>query len=334
MAKKIICWRPMYDPSGHDLLRDAGLLVDVIDSPDAQAVSAAMVDAAALWVRTPERVDGNIMDAAENLVVISTSGFGTDNIDIPAATERGILVVNHRGFGRTPVAEHSIMLMLATLKQLIWSDCAARDGSAWSMRSAMQIYELEGKTVGLIGLGYIGAEIARKLRVAFNCRVLAYDPYVDARLAHAVGVEVNSNLHTMLGECRILCLAAELTNETRVIIGAEELAALPNGAIVVNAARGALLDLEALADFLDSGHISAAGLDVVSPEPLPEGHRLLKHRNTVLTPHTAGVSLEATRRLAISASSQILMALEGQLPMFTVNPEAWVGDVSRRPSLC
>ena len=331
MPNKIVCWRPMYDPTGHDLLRDAGAVIEVIDNPDAQAVAAAIVDARALWVRTPERVDSNLMDAGKNLVVISTSGFGTDNIDIQAATERGILVVNHQGFGRTPVAEHSVMLMLATLKQLIWSDRAARDGSAWNMRSGMQIYELEGKTVGLIGLGYIGAEIARKLQLAFNCRVLAYDPYVDARLAQAVSVELHSNLTKMLGECRVLCLAAELTDETRMIIGVKELAALPKGAIVVNAARGALLDLEALADSLDNGHIAAAGLDVVSPEPLPKGHRLLKHPNTVFTPHTAGVSFEATNRLAHSACNQILMALRGQLPLFPVNPEAWNASVSRQP---
>ena len=331
MANKIVCWRPMYDPSGHELLRATGAEVEIIDMPDAQAVAAAIKDAHALWVRTPERVDAELMDAGDNLVVISTSGFGTDNIDLSAATERGILVVNHQGFGRTPVAEHSIMLMLAALKQLIWSDRATRDASAWATRSAMRIYELEGKTVGLVGLGYIGAELAKKLRLGFNCRVLAYDPYVDPRLAHAAGAEVFGDLHTMLKECGLLCLTAELTEETKMIIGSDELAALPNGAVVVNAARGALLDLDALADALDSGHLAAAGLDVVSPEPLPDGHRLLRHPNTVMTPHTAGVTSEATSRLAHSACDQITAALEGRLPKFPVNREAWDSLNSRRP---
>jgi phosphoglycerate dehydrogenase-like enzyme len=272
------------------------------------------------------------MDAGENLVVISTSGFGTDNIDVPAATERGILVVNHQGFGRTPVAEHSIMLMLAALKQLIWTDRATRDASAWTERSGMRIYELEGKTVGLVGLGYIGAELAKKLQHGFNCRVLAYDPYVDPRLAHAAGAEIFGDLHAMLSECCLLCLAAELTDETRMIIGADELAALPKGAVVINAARGALLNLDALADALDSGHVAAAGLDVVSPEPLPDGHRLLTHPNTVMTPHTAGVTTEATNRLAHSACDQITAALAGRLPTFPVNGEVWDAAYSRRPS--
>ncbi len=332
MAHKIVCWRPMYDPSGHDLLRATGADVEIIDTPDAQAVAAALKGAHALWVRTPERVDAELMDAGENLVVISTSGFGTDNIDVPAATERGILVVNHQGFGRTPVAEHSIMLMLAALKQLIWTDRATRDASAWTERSGMRIYELEGKTVGLVGLGYIGAELAKKLQHGFNCRVLTYDPYVDPRLAHAAGAEIFGDLHAMLSECCLLCLAAELTDETRMIIGADELAALPKGAVVINAARGALLNLDALADALDSGHVAAAGLDVVSPEPLPDGHRLLTHPNTVMTPHTAGVTTEATNRLAHSACDQITAALAGRLPTFPVNGEVWDAANSRRPS--
>ncbi len=331
MTHKIVCWRPMYDPAGHDLLRANGADVEVIDTPNAQVVAAAIMDADALWVRTPERVDAELMDAGENLVVISTSGFGTDNIDIPAATDRGILVVNHQGFGRTPVAEHSIMLMLAALKQLIWSDQATRDASAWTKRSGMQIFELEGKTVGLVGLGYIGAELAKKLRLGFNCRVVAYDPYVNPRLAYAAGVEIFGDLRGMLSECDLLCLAAELTDETRMIIGADELAALPKGAVVINAARGALLDLDALADALDSGHVAAAGLDVVSPEPLPSGHRLLTHPNTVMTPHTAGVTTEATNRLAHSACDQITAVLAGRLPQFPVNREVWDAANSRRP---
>ena len=332
MAHKIVCWRPMYDPKGHELLRATGAVVEIIDAPDAQAVAAAIMDADALWVRTPERVDAELMDAGENLVVISTSGFGTDNIDVPAATERGILVVNHQGFGRTPVAEHSIMLMLAALKQLIWTDRATRDASAWTERSGMRIHELEGKTVGLVGLGYIGTELAKKLQLGFNCRVLAYDPYVDPRLAYAAGAEIFGDLHAMLSECCLLCLAAELTDETRMIIGADELAALPKGAVVINAARGALLNLDALADALDSGHVAAAGLDVVSPEPLPDGHRLLTHPNTIMTPHTAGVTTEATNRLAHSACDQITAALAGRLPMFPVNGEVWDAAYSRRPS--
>ena len=331
MKQKVVVWRPMYDPTGHKLLEQGGAEVVVIDTSDAQQVVAELGDAKALWVRTPERVTADMLDAAGDLVVVSTSGFGTDNVDIGAATARGILVVNHLGFGRIPVAEHSIMLMLAALKQMIWCDQAARDGSAWAKRTGLKLYELDGKTVGIVGLGYIGSELATKLRLGFRCRVLAYDPYVNPRLANAAGVELRADLNDMLGECRVLCLCAELTDETRNMIGAKELARLPEGAVVVNAARGQLLDLDALVAALDSGRVAAAGLDVVYPEPLPPGHPLLKHPRAVLTPHTAGLSAETTARLARSAADQILKALGGEMPKFPLNPEAWDGPLSRRP---
>jgi len=331
MSDKIVLWRAMYDPAGHDLLADAGANVVVVDSADTQALAAELGDAKALWVRTPERVTEDILDAAPDLVVVSTSGFGTDNIAIDAATARGILVVNHLGFGRTPVAEHTIALMLAAAKQLVWSDRAYRDGSAWSERSGLQVTELAGKTVGIVGLGYIGAELARKLALGFDCRVLAYDPYVDPRLAFAARVEQVADLHTMLGRCDFLCVAAELTDETRKMIDATALAALPQGAIVVNAARGDIVDLDALDAALESGHLRAAGLDVVFPEPLPDGHPLLANPRVTFSPHTAGVTTEAASALTRSAAEQILTALEGRAPRYPVNPATWDGPLSRRP---
>ncbi|MEX2614523.1 MAG: NAD(P)-dependent oxidoreductase [Alphaproteobacteria bacterium] len=331
MADKVVLWRPMYDQVGHRLLTDGGAELAIVDSSDAQDLVRELRDAKALWVRTPERVTADILDAADDLAIVSTSGFGTDNIDIPAATARGILVVNHQGFGRTPVSEHSIMLMMAAMKQIRWGDRAARDGSAWDQRTGLEIFELEGKTVGLVGLGYIGSELARKLIHGFTCRVLAYDPYVDPRLALTSGVTLMDDLHAMLKQCRILCLCAELTDETRYIIAADELAQLPDGAIVVNAARGQLLDLDALVKALDNGPVAAAGLDVVYPEPLAAGHPVLTHDKIVLTPHIAGMSAEATNRLAHSAADQILAGLKGRMPKFPLNPAAWEGPNSRRP---
>src|SRR5258708_39807509 len=161
LKRRVVLWRPMYHPDGHEMLAEGGADVIVIDSSNADEVKQALHGAHALWVRTPERVTADVLDAGKNLIVVSTSGFGTDNIDIPAATERGILVVNHRGFGRVPVSEHAIMLMLAAMKQLVWGDRAARDGTAWQMRSGRELAELEGKTVGIVGVGFIGSAIAR-----------------------------------------------------------------------------------------------------------------------------------------------------------------------------
>jgi phosphoglycerate dehydrogenase-like enzyme len=282
-------------------------------------------------VRTPERVTADVLDAGKDLVVVSTSGFGTDNIDIPAATERGILVVNHQGFGRVPVSEHTIMMILATAKQLVWGDKGVRDGSAWTARSGLKITELEGKTVGIVGIGYIGSELARKLKYGFRCRVLGYDPYVNPRLARLAAVEMMPDLHAMIRESQILVLVPELTSETRNMIGPNELATLPKDAIVINTGRGQVVDFLALNDALENGHLFAAGIDAFYPEPLPNGHPLLSNPRVTFSPHVAGTTIEASLQLARSAADQILTALRGELPAFPVNKAAWEGSRARRP---
>jgi phosphoglycerate dehydrogenase-like enzyme len=223
------------------------------------------------------------------------------------------------------------MMMLASAKQLVWGDRGVRDGSAWSSRSGLQISELEGKTVGIVGLGYIGSEIARKLKYGFNCRVLAYDPYVNPRVVRLVDARIVKDLHAMLPECQFLVLVPELTPETRGLIGAKELAALPKGAIVVNTGRGQVLDFDALNDALENGQLFAAAIDAYFPEPLPAEHPLLRNPKATLSPHIAGTTVEASLQLARSAADQILTALSGTLPAFPLNKVAWDGPKSRRP---
>ena len=328
---RVVLWRSMYHAAGHNMLADGGADVVVVDSTNKDELKQVLYGARALWVRTPERVTADVLDAGNDLVVVSSSGFGTDNIDIAAATERGILVVNHQGFGRVPVSEHSIMLILATAKQLLWGDRGVRDGSAWSARSGLEIMELEGRTVGIVGVGYIGSELARKLKYGFNCRVVGYDPYVNPRVAKLAGIEMLSDLHAMLGVSQILVLVPELTSETRGLIGARELASLPKGAIVINTGRGQVLDFSALNNALDNGHLFAAGIDAFYPEPLPNDHPLLKNPKVTFSPHIAGATIEASLLLARSAAEQILAALEGTMPAFPMNKPAWEGVRSRRP---
>jgi phosphoglycerate dehydrogenase-like enzyme len=313
------------------MLADGGADVVVVDSTNRDELKQVLHGARALWVRTPERVTADVLDAGKDLLVVSTSGFGTDNIDIPAATERGILVVNHQGFGRVPVSEHTIMMILATAKQLVWGDRGVRDGSAWNMRSGLEITELEGRTVGIVGVGYIGSEIARKLKYGFNCRVLGYDPYVNPRLARLAGIDMMPDLPSMLGQSQILVLVPELTPETRAMIGGRELALLPKGAIVINTGRGQVLDFAALNTALDSGHLFGAGIDAFYPEPLPGDHPLLKNPKVTFSPHIAGATVETSLLLARSAAEQILGALGGTMPAFPVNKNAWEGERSRRP---
>jgi len=328
---KVVVWRPMYDQVGHKLFEEAGADLVVVDSTDAQAVMAELPDARAIWVRTPERITADMLDAAPELVVVSTSGFGTDNVDIPAATERGILVVNNLGFGRKPVSEHTVMLLLAVMNRLTWADRGARDGSAWSMRTNTDFRELEGSTVGILGLGYIGSELARKLTTGFRCRVIGYDPYANKRIPLNVGAQMVDDLDDMLRQVSVLCICAELTDETRNVISKRELELLPKGSVVTNTARGQILDLDALAEALASGHIMGAGIDVTYPEPLPSNHPIYAQENVIFTPHTAGLTMETATAQTRFSVGQVMTVLGGGEPTFPVNPEAWSGSASRKP---
>lgn len=320
---KVVLWRPMYHSLGHTLLQEAGADIVVVDSGDAVELKQALHGAHALWVRAPERVTADVLDAGKNLVVVSSSGFGTDNIDIMAATARGVLVVNQCGFGRVPVSEHAVLLTLACMKRLVWGDKGVRDGTAWTTRSGMSLGQLEGSTVGIIGIGFVGSEIARKLRYGFNCRVLGYDPHADPRLTALAGVEMSADLGDLLRQSTVLILAPALTDETRHMIGATDLASLPKGAIVINVGRGQVLDHDALANALKDGQIAAAALDVFHPEPLPSNHPLLSNPSVTFSPHIAGNTSEATEGMSRSAAEQIVMCLGGRIPRFPVNPEAW-----------
>ena len=332
MAKpKVVVWRPMYDQIGHKLLEEAGADLVVVDTTDAQAVMAELPDAKAIWIRTPERITADMMDAAPELVVISTSGFGTDNVDIPAATERGILVVNNLGFGRKPVSEHTVMLLLAVMNRLTWGDRSTRDASGWSARTNVSFRELEGSTVGILGLGYIGSELARKLHHGFRCRVLGYDPHVNPRLPLAAGAQMVDRLDDLLKQVSVLCICAELNDETRNMISKRELALLPKGSVVVNTARGQILDLDALSDALASGHVFGAGIDTTYPEPLPSAHPIFTQENVIFTPHTAGLTSETATEQTRFSVSQIIDVVSGRAPTFPVNPEAWDGEASRKP---
>lgn len=322
-GNRVVLWRPMYHPLGHALLAEAGAEVVVVDSSDAGELKRSLGEARVLWVRAPEQVTADVLDAGRHLIAVSSSGFGTDNIDIAAATARGVVVFNHRGFGRVPVSEHAILLILAAMKRLLLGDKGVRDGTAWVARSDLSLGELGSSTVGIVGIGYVGSELARKLRYGFGCRVIGYDPYADPRLTNLADIEMVADLRDLLRQSKVLVLAPSLTDETRNMIGAAELANLPDGAIVVNVGRGQVLDLDALAGAMESGHVLAAGLDVFYPEPLPTTHPLLSNERVIFSPHIAGNTTEATVGLARSAAEQILACLRGEMPKFAVNPQAW-----------
>jgi D-3-phosphoglycerate dehydrogenase/microcystin synthetase protein McyI len=312
----------MYHPAGEELLaRHAD--IRILRDPTRETVAEAIRPATAVFVRYPCRLQGDAIRAASDLVVISASGRGTDAIDIPAATERGIAVVNNPGLGSVPVSEHTLGFMLDLAKQISDSNAGVRRGKGWGEGYRSTRIHLEGRTLGVIGCGQIGTEVVRKCAVGFGMRVLVYDPYIPPSKAEAFGGTWVRELTPLLSESDFVSLHPELTEETRGMIGEAELECMRRDAFLINTARGQVLQQPALLRALDEGWIAGAALDVFDPEPPPADSPLYAHDNLILTPHVAGLTVEAREQLALSAVNQILQVLGGERPPYLVNPEVW-----------
>ena len=246
------------------------------------------------------------IEAAPRLKVISRHGVGYDGVDLDAATRRGIPVLIAPAANSISVAELTIGLILAAGRALLRHDAAIRSG-AWD-RSHVGI-QLSGRTIGLVGIGSIGRIVARAA-VGLGMHVIAYDPYVRPG-SEPAGIELVDSLDALLQRSHVLSLHCPLTDSTRNIIGAAQLARLPKGAIVVNAARGGLVDDLALAEALKSGQVAAAGLDTFPKEPLPAGHPFFTLPNIVMTPHMGGSTDAALDSVAVIAVDHALAVLNG-----------------------
>ena len=261
------------------------------------------------------------LDRCPELLVISAWGAGYDTVDVAACSERGVIVVNQSGGNKEAVAEHALAMMVTLLKRIDESGRSLRRGRA-TVREDFMGRDLLDKTLGIVGLGNIGARMAEIAGVAFRMRVLAYDPYVDADTCKARGAE-KTDLATLLAESDIVTLHCPLTDETRHMLDAAAYAAMKAGALFVNTARGGIHDEEALYDALVSGHLGGAGLDVWSVEPPPADHPLLGLDNVVASPHTAGITDDSRRRLTEIAIEQLADILAGRKPPRLINAEAW-----------
>lgn len=302
--------------------------VDVIDGAtlDAAGLDAALASAHGLV----GGVAATHLDRAPALEVVGIPGSGWDHVDVAGATARGILVVNAAGAQHAAVAEHAVGLMLALAKRIAVSDrifhTEARfvgrehfTGDGWPGWPE----ELSGKTVGIVGFGFVGRDLARKCRLGFDMRVLAYDPYADPDEAARQGVDMVDALEHLLPRCDFVSLHVPLTAATRNLVGEAELAAMRPTAYLVNLARGGVVDEEALLRALRDGWIAGAGLDVFAEEPGPAGHPLYTLANVVCTAHLGGWVREAVPRLAGVMAREMLTALRGERPWRLVNPEAW-----------
>ena len=269
------------------------------------------------------------------LKVVARAGIGLDNVDVPAATARGVLVVNAPQSNIVTAAEHALALLLAVARQIPAAH-ASLAGGAWK-RSQFSGVEIADKTVGVLGLGRIGQLFAARI-AAFGTHVIAYDPYLQPARAASMGVEL-VDLPTLLQRADIISVHLPKTKETLGLIGAAELATVKPGLIIINAARGGLIDEQALADALAEGRVAGAGIDVYSTEPATADNPLLSAPNIVLTPHLGASTAEAQDKAGTAVARSVKLALRGDFVPDAVNVQAagpvadevrpWIPLVSR-----
>ncbi|WP_040159155.1 2-hydroxyacid dehydrogenase [Nigerium massiliense] len=265
-------------------------------------------------------VTRKVMDACPDLRMVTVTRGGPVNADKQAATEHGVVVSFTPGRNATATTEHSLAMILAAVRQIAQRHEELRQGK-WPgnlYRYDLVGPELAGGTVGLVGYGAIGSRVALVLQ-AMGMRVRVFDPYFKGELPE--GMEAVDDLDDLLASANVLTLHARLTDDNKGMIGAREMALMPEGSVLVNCARGGLLDYDALCDALDSGHLYAAACDVLPAEPLPPDHRILHTDRLTVTPHLAGASKQAAELAADIGARDIAAFVHGERPQHVANPE-------------
>jgi D-3-phosphoglycerate dehydrogenase len=297
------------------LLLRASARLDVLESHDAERLAALVHDMDAIIVRRPTFMVGrDLIAAAPKLRVVGRHGAGVNNVDVDAANAAGIIVTYTPGANTDSVAQLTIGLLLAVTRKIIPAHLAM-SGGVWTRDRYMGL-EMTGLTMGVIGVGRIGRAVGR-IAAAMGMRVLGFDPYLTA-WPEAVTA---APLADLLRQSDVVTVHTPLTAETRGLVGRAEIAQMKRGAVIVNTARGGIVDEMALCEALASGQIGGAGLDAFEQEPLPADHPLQRAPNVVLTPHMGAVTDASLRRMGMTVAEDVLRALAGQAPRFPLNPE-------------
>jgi D-3-phosphoglycerate dehydrogenase len=323
---RILIAEPLAE-AGVELLR-AHHEVDARASTTREELLAAVAGVDALVVRSATRVDAEVLEAGRNLKVVGRAGIGLDNVDLAAATRLGVMVVNAPQSNVISAAEHTVALILAQARNIPQAHVALREGR-WE-RGRFQGAELYGKTLGIIGLGRVGALVAQRLN-AFGMRLLAFDPYVSRDRAAQMGVELAS-LADVLARADVVTVHLPKTPDTTGLIGETELAAMKPGARLVNTARGGIVDEAALAKAVGDGQLAGAALDVFAEEPTTQSP-LFGLEGVVVTPHLGASTTEAQDKAGIAIAEQLLLALAGQFVPNAVNVDAGAVPDAVRPFL-
>jgi D-3-phosphoglycerate dehydrogenase len=292
--------------AGLDLLHaDVTVAIDAVKKMSRAELLEKIANYEALIVRSETRVDAEVINRGARLRVVGRAGIGVDTIDVDAATHRGIIVMNTPQANTTATCEHTIAMMLALARNIPQADASLRRGE-WT-RSAFMGVQLQGKTLGVIGLGRVGTQVAKRSQ-AFGMEVIAYDPYVSEEAARANKVMLVS-LDELLAQADFVTLHSSLTQGSRGLLDAATIEKMKPGARVINVARGALVDSDALLAALTSGKLAGAALDVFEEEPPPPDHPLFTMTNVIVTPHLGASTQEAQRDVSIQIAEQVLDAL-------------------------
>jgi D-3-phosphoglycerate dehydrogenase len=303
--------------AGLELLR-RDLQVDVRPELATDGLASAIAPYDALVVRSQTAVDAEVIAAAEHLKVIARAGIGLDNVDVDAATRRGVMVVNAPQSNIVSAAEHTVALLLAQARRIPEANDALKHGR-WE-RARFEGVELQGKTLGIVGLGRVGALVAHRA-AAFGMRIIAFDPYVPKERAREMGIELMPTLEALLVQSDVLTIHLPRTPDTEGLIGERELALVKEGARLVNTARGGIVDEDALAKALEDGRLAGAALDVFATEPATSSP-LFALPQVVVTPHLGASTAEAQEKAGTSVAEMVRLALSGEFVPYAVNVSA------------
>ena len=295
--------------------------------PVLSAAHAYQVSSARDEVPRKYHATAELLDRTPKLLIVSTGGAGYDTVNVKDCTERGVLVVNQSGGNAASVAQHVLAMVIALSKQIVQTNHALRAGTMLN-RNAFMGSEVQGRTIGIVGLGNVGRRVAELCRTLFGMEVLACDPLLDDKEVAARGA-TKVDLDELLTHSDFVSINCPLDDTSRRMIGAKQFAMMQPHAYFITTARGSIHDEAALEAALRDKLIAGAGLDVWDKEPPPADHPLLKFDNVLASPHTAGVTKEARENMGRIAAEQIIAALDGKRPPRIVNPQVWPAYAKR-----
>jgi D-3-phosphoglycerate dehydrogenase len=315
MSYKILIPQDIVE-EGKKYLRDRGYEIKMGSGATVEAIKKDVVDCDAILARTAP-FPREVIEAGPRLKVISRHGVGVDNIDLQAATERGIWVTYAPESNASSVAEYSIGMIIALARNFVRGDHATRTGD-WEFRNRVKGADLAGKVLGIVGAGRVGSLVAKKARYGLDMEILVYDPYIK-EIKGVPDAKLVTDLEQVFKTADFISLHLPATKETRGLIGKKCFQMMKPTAYLVNAARGDILVEKDLAEVLKSGKIAGAGVDVYDPEPPKPDNPLFALENVILSPHNAALTLECMTRMALHAAMGIDDVLQGRRPKWPVN---------------